>query len=100
MLPVMPGMKWATHIVDYLFEFGPGRGEGPMEAEHIAGIEHVLGIEMKPWEKRLLLRLSREYLAELFAAKKPGAKPPWPEAEKQWKVAQQRNIDRKIDEFL
>lgn len=100
MQPVLPPIKWAGHIVQYLFEFGPGRGEGPIEAEHIPGIEHALEIKLKSWEKRLLLRLSKDFKAESYAATKPGAKPPWPEAEKQWKVAQMRNIDRKLDEFL
>jgi hypothetical protein len=86
--------------VDYLFEFGPVRAEGPLEAEHIRPIEHVLEVKFKPWEKRLLLRLSREYKGEMHAATRRDAPPPWEGAAAQWKAVQMHQMERNLDTFL
>lgn len=95
-----PPIQWAAHLVDILFEFGPVRADGPLEAEHIPGIEHALGVEFQPWEKRLLLRLSRVYKGERHTATKRDAPPPWDGAARQWKAAQMHQMERNLDKFL
>lgn len=96
----MPDIEWGAHLVEVLFEFGPVRAEGPLEVEHIKPIEKALCAKFQPWEKRLLLRLSRAYLGEVHKAKDPGAKPPWPTAEKQWRRVQSAKAARNLDAFL
>lgn len=87
-------------MLDYLFEFGPTKGDGPLEPQDVKGIEYVLGVKFMPWEKRLLLQLSREYRAESFAATKGDTPPPWEGAAKQWKYTKVVFMERNLDAAL
>jgi hypothetical protein len=100
MVPLMPPIDWAGHLVDYLFEFGPVKTDSALEAADVLAIQQVLGVKFKPWEARLLLRLSREYRGEMHVASKPQAKPPWPGAESQWRYVQRLRSERNLDRFL
>ena len=77
----MPPLEWAPYIVNYLFEIGPvlpaGMGSGPITASEIEAWQRLLGLELQPWEVRLLLRLSREYLSESHSATERGRPAPW-----------------------
>ena len=95
----MPPLDWGGYLVDYLFEFGPVKAESPLEPVDIPAIEHVLGVEFQPWEKRLLLQLSREYKGEMHAATKRSAPVPWPPAAAQWRRAC-LSAERRLDSFL
>lgn len=85
--PRMPPLEWAGHLVEYLFEFGPtmaaGMGSGPLTPSEIEAAQRLLGIQFQPWEARLLLRLSREYLAESHRATEQSCAPPWQDEESQ-----------------
>lgn len=96
----MPEFEYAGHLVEYLFEFGPVKADGPLEAENILAIQKVLGVKFKPWESRLLIRLSRGYKAEMHAATKRNAPPPCMEAMPQWRAAQRITMERNLDAFL
>lgn len=100
----MPEFEYAGHLVEYLFEFGPVKADGPLEPVDILAIQQVLAVKFKPWESRLLIRLSRAYKAEMYGATKRNAPPPWPEAMPQWRAAQraaqQLNMERNLDAFL
>lgn len=97
--PAYPRVERAEYLVNYLFEFGPVTPEGAFQVGAIREIEHVLGLEFDPWEKRLLLRLSREYQGAQFAAAKPDAPCPWPEVEWQWLRAKLIQAERNLDAF-
>lgn len=100
MVPVVPDIDWAGHLVDYLFEFGPTKAENPLDAENILAIQKVLGVKFDSWESRLLIRLSREYLGEVHGATKPDAKPPYEPAARQWRRVGQAGAEARLDAFL
>jgi hypothetical protein len=58
-------------------------GSGPITHEEMRAWQQNAGIDLAPWECRLLRRLSEQYLAEAHKAEKEGAPPPWqpPEVE-------------------
>lgn len=95
--PVMPEAG-AQYLVNYLFEIGPtmpGAG-GPVQITHgeIRAWQENAGIDLQPWEVRLLRRLSLDYLTESYGAAKPGAKPPFGE------LYRSPNLSKKVDSFL
>lgn len=83
--PAMPPIEWGRYLVDYLLEFGPtmptGMGSAPLMPSEIEAAQRLLGIELQPWEARLLLRLSREYLAESYRATEQHCSAPWQDPE-------------------
>lgn len=87
-------------MVDYLFEFGPTKGEGALEPEQLLAWQTLLGIEWEPWESRLLVKLSRAYLGETHRATKRDAPPPWEIFEKPWRWVQQKKSERRLDAFF
>lgn len=66
-------------------EAGPSSkgGMGPTQLSwaDLAAWEHGTGIELQPWESRLLRLLSLEYIKEGNRAEAHDALPPWVEAE-------------------
>lgn len=68
-------------VVDYLMEIGPfvsaGMGPGPIGWRDIAAWQEISGIDLQPWEGRLIRRLSAEYLGMLQDAKKPECPAPY-----------------------
>lgn len=77
----MPPVDGGTHVLDYFFEIGPlmsaGFGPGPITHTEINAWQELLGIELSPWEFRLIRRLSLEYLAESTRARKRDCPAPW-----------------------
>lgn len=71
----------ATHILEYLFEIGPtvplGMSSGPVPFSEIEAWQRVTGIELSPWESRVIRRLSRDYLEQSFESRDPGCEPPF-----------------------
>ncbi len=41
--------------------------------------QEVMGIELEPWEARLIRRLSSEYISQYHEAEKPDCPAPWVE---------------------
>lgn len=78
--PQMPECD-AAHLAAYLFDAGPmmagGMGEVPLSSGELQAWQEQSGIELRPWEFRLLRRLSREYLAECHRAEKPDCPAPY-----------------------
>lgn len=68
-------------IVERLMEIGPVKGNGmavlPIEWGHITAYAERLGIVIPPWQSRLLVRLSAEYLAQSQDAEHKHCPPPW-----------------------
>ena len=69
----MPSID-TPHLIEYLYEIGPtlsgAMGESPLTHEELRAWQENTGIELQPWEVRLLLRLSRDYLTESQNAQK------------------------------
>jgi hypothetical protein len=55
----------ASYLTDWLFEIGPtsagSMGEGPLGYRDFAAWQDISGIDLMPWEARLLRQLSIEY---------------------------------------
>lgn len=71
----------AIHLFNYLLDMGPAL-QGDMGARAIDEItlqawQFNTGIELMPWESRVLKLLSFDYLAESRAAEKVDRLPPW-----------------------
>lgn len=69
------------YLVDTLLEAGPASGGGlgpqPLTWTDLNAWQRATGIELAPWEARLVRRLSAEYLDEHQRAREPTATPPW-----------------------
>lgn len=78
--PVMPPNP-LPHIVDRLIEMGvtesAGMGEGRLSWREIDAWCSRTGIDLDPWEARLIRRLSVEYVAEGRRAESENCPPPW-----------------------
>jgi hypothetical protein len=81
----MPPLEWGDYLIEYLFELGPtmpaGMGSGPLTPSEIEAAQRLLGVQFQPWEARLLMRLSREYLGESHKATEQNAPAPWQDQE-------------------
>lgn len=79
--PDMPGVDGAEYLLGYLFEIGPtvaaGMSAGPITHEELRAWMHNIGVELRPWEVRILRRLSCDYLAESHRAEKADCAAPW-----------------------
>lgn len=77
MLPPNP----AEYLTDWLFEIGPtiptGMGEVPLTFGDLAAWQDVMGIELEPWEARLLKSLSGDFVDERYHARKRDRPAPW-----------------------
>lgn len=96
----MPPVYSGQYLLDYLFEIGPVKGEGPIEMRDLLDWQDALGVEWQPWQSRLLIRLSRAYLGETYRATKRDAEPPWYGAALMWRRVQRKADDRRLDAFL
>jgi len=96
----MPSLPGGHYLLDYLFELGPTKGEHPLDGSELVAWERLLGIEWQPYESRLLLRMSRAYLAEMHNASKPDAPPPWAAFARPWKWIEQQKGERRLAAFL
>ena len=71
----------APHLIDYLFEAGPtlisSMGEGPLTHSELHAWQRNTGITLQPWEARIMIRLSKDYLGEAQRAKARDAEAPW-----------------------
>lgn len=71
-------------LVDTLFEIGPtvpaGMGEAPIAHTDLAAWQANTGIELQPWQARLLRLLSQQYLNESHKARARDCPPPWGDA--------------------
>lgn len=73
----------APYLTDWWQEIGPvsggGMGEAPIGWQDIAAWERLTGIELEPWEARVIRRMSGAWLNERESARKPGCPPPYSE---------------------
>lgn len=82
-LPVeMPPLgQAARQIVEHLLECGPvlhgAMGAVPLTYGEIAAYQQAAGVDMTPWEARMLRRASMTYVSASREAESPDAAPPW-----------------------
>lgn len=95
----MPPLEFGgQYLIDYLFEIGPtsaaGMGPAPLAWAEIQAWQQQMGIDLQPWQCRLLRSLSCEYIAEGHEARNPARPPPY--------GAMPRNprLSKKLDAFL
>lgn len=94
----MPEIDAGQYLLDWLFEIGPttpmGMSSAPIAWGEIHDWQQQQGVDLKPWESRLLRKLSCEYLSESHEARDPNRPPPY--------GAMPRNprLSVKLDAFL
>lgn len=71
----------ASYLTDWLFDIGPtvpaGMSSAAIGYQDIAAFQSITGVEMMPWEAKLLRRLSGDFLAQLDRSKKPDCPAPY-----------------------
>lgn len=67
----------ALYLVEYLIELGVTYGEQAVPYSEIESWQRQSGVELQPWESRVVKQLSEAYLSESHAARDPDAKSPW-----------------------
>lgn len=78
--PPMPPNP-APHILSRLIEIGlteaNGMGASPLSWREIRAWQEATGVELPPWEARLIRHLSTAYLSESRRAESENCPPPW-----------------------
>lgn len=69
------------YLTDWLFEIGPtvsgGMGPSPIGWRDMEAWQALTGVELLPWEAKLLRRLSYDFIAQMQDAKKMDCPDPW-----------------------
>lgn len=73
---VPPEIDGGHHLIDYLFEAGPGMSGEALTFQEIGSWASQTGRVLDTWEPVALRRLSCAYLAELHAAEDPARPAP------------------------
>ena len=78
--PVFPDNP-AEYLTTWLFEIGPsvsgGMGEAPLDWSHIRAWQETMGVELLPWEARIIRRLSGDFVAQRAKSRKPDCPAPY-----------------------
>lgn len=72
-LPPVP----AQYLIDWWREIGPTEEDGPISWLSMTAWERLTGVELLPWEARLIRSLSSAFVSQRYDAKKPDCPPPW-----------------------
>jgi hypothetical protein len=79
-VPVLPPNS-APHLVQYLMEMGPvestGMENGPISWGEMTDWCERTGVDLMPWQAKLIRRLSIDYLGEMRRAREPDCPAPW-----------------------
>jgi len=67
--PLLPNNP-APYLTDWLFDVGPINGDALVGYGDLAAWQQIAGIELLPWEAKLIRRLSAEYSNERYRARK------------------------------
>jgi hypothetical protein len=95
--PRMPPID-AEYLIGYLWEAGPtmpgAAGAVPLTQSELRAWQENTGVDLQPWEVRILRRLSCDLVAEMRRAEDPVATPPYGE------LVRAPDLEDKIDTFL
>jgi len=68
------------YLVEYLWEAGAslstGMGSVPLTWQELKAWQEQTGIELQPWELRIIRKASQEYVVQAQEAHKPDCPPP------------------------
>lgn len=71
----------AQYLIEYLFEVGPtvsaGMGPSIIGWRDLQAWQDLVGIDLLPWEARIIRRLSADYLSQSLKAEKPDCPAPY-----------------------
>ncbi|WP_165913229.1 hypothetical protein [Novosphingobium sp. ST904] len=68
----------APYLTDWLIEIGPAApGGDPLGWRDLAAWQDITGIELEPWEGRLIRRLSTDFVSQRHKAEKADCPPPY-----------------------
>lgn len=77
----LPAVKQGAYLLGYLLEVGPVFGGGtertPITFSELQAWQHLVGVHLRPWECRMLRRLSRDYLTQSAEASSRSCPAPW-----------------------
>lgn len=80
-LPEMPPVDTGGYLLAYFLEVGPamaaGMGSAAITHQELRAFQDNIGLELAPWEIRILRRLSNDYLNASYLAEKSDCRPPW-----------------------
>lgn len=69
------------YLTDWLFEIGPtapgAMGPSPIGWRDMEAWQALAGVELLPWEARLIRRLSHDFITQMQDAKKMDCPDPW-----------------------
>lgn len=89
----------APHLTEWLFEIGPtvpgGMGATVIGWRDLEAWQTIMGIELSPWEARLLRKLSGVYLMQAAASEKPEC--PAPYLTQNQIIRNRQAVDRQMD---
>lgn len=78
-IPIPPNP--ARYLTDWLFEIGPsvpgGMAPAPIGWRDITAWQDLTGVELLPWEARVLRRLSRDFVTASREARERNCPMPW-----------------------
>lgn len=75
--PDLPPVRAAEHLLGYLFDAGPTAYGGAITHGELWFWQKNIGIEIEPWEVRMLRRLSNDYLVMAHEATRADCPVPW-----------------------
>lgn len=86
-------------LLNYFFEMGPATKDGPLDMQEVRSWAPPLtgADDWPPWQARLFVRLSREYVSMQHLASKRDCPPPWPPAVAMWRWVQNQKAERSWD---
>lgn len=67
------------HIVKWWLEIGPSHNDGPIDWQEMRAWQESTGIELSPWEARIIRSLSAEYVNMRYEARKLDCPAPYSE---------------------
>lgn len=101
-LPAMPPVPLhAVYLLDHWQDVGPtgvgAMGETVLSYGEIHAWCDLTGVELEPWEARLLRHLSGEYLGERAAAADPMRLAPWAQVSAEQKAAAGQRLAQQLN---
>lgn len=67
----------AKYLTDWLFDIGPTVGGEVLTYRDLAAWQQISGVELLPWEGRLLRRLSGDFASQQHKARNADCPPPY-----------------------
>jgi hypothetical protein len=82
--PDIPPAGLGAYLLEHLFDAGPivntAQGSAALGWQDLQAWQHGTGIELQPWEARIVRALSHAYLGSAVAARAPDCPAPYTEA--------------------